>query len=351
MNKAFLGLQASSKLAGKERFWWKSAQILSLILGLVLVLLLFIRPSLGLILLWDILIPVAPALFVFAAGIWRNICPLGIVSLSPHHLNISKKKRLSLQQQGKLQLLGVVLLFLFIPLRHICLNTDGCFTGFFLVGIGILAFIMGYRYEWKSSWCAGMCPVHPVEKFYGSNPSIITKNAHCGTCRNCVLPCPDSTQQMNQTIDPKIHQKWSSYLLFGGLPGFIWAWFHVKDFLPFEISSFQIALAYIIPLAGLVSSLALFFLLRKAAFWEEENLIRLFGAASIICYYWYRLPALMGFGIYPEDGRLFDLTTMMSPVIMLIIQLTVSGFFLYWMLIRPANQKQWMYRPPFRDGR
>jgi hypothetical protein len=347
MNKAFLGLQASSRLAGKERFWWSFAQILSLILGLVLVVLLFIRPQTGLTILWDVLIPVAPALFVFAAGIWRNICPLGIVSLSPHHLKISQKKRLSLHQQGKLQLLGVVLLFLLVPLRHVCLNTDGCFSASFLVAVGILAFFMGYRYEWKSSWCAGMCPVHPVEKFYGNNPSIITKNAHCGTCKNCVLPCPDSNQQMSNKIDGKTHQKWSGYLLFGGLPGFIWAWFHVKDYLPFEVTSLQVISAYLIPLAGLCVSLFTFLIIKKAALFEENNLIRLFGAASIILYYWYRIPALVGFGLYPEDGRLIDLSNSMSPIAMLVIQLLVSSFFLYWMLLRPANQNQWMYRPPF----
>jgi hypothetical protein len=350
MNKAFLGQQASTVLSGKEFRLWRAAQTLLFIIGLTLVALLFFQPRLGLTLFWDVLIPIAPALFVFAAGIWRNICPLGTTSLLPLHFNFSKRKRLSLHQQGKLQLTGVILLFLLIPLRHLGLNLDGILTGSFLVLTGLTAFLFGSIYEWKSSWCAGLCPVHPVEKFYGSNTVVTPKNAHCGTCKNCVLPCPDSHQKLNNELNNRPLQRFAERLLFGGFPGFIWAWFHVKDFHFLNLGFQEGLIAYFIPFTGMAFSFLVFCLLLKYEFLEEKTLIRIFGAASVSTYYWYRIPALLGFGLFPGDGQLFDLSGVILPQVMVGIQILSLSFFTYWMIIRPSNSKQWMYRPPFKPN-
>ena len=72
---------------------WKVAQIVCFGLGLALWLTLWLKPALGLTLFWNVLIPVAPALLVVAAGVWRNICPLATVSHLPQNLGWSRRRR------------------------------------------------------------------------------------------------------------------------------------------------------------------------------------------------------------------------------------------------------------------
>ena len=60
---------------------WRLLQVLVWIVGLVIFLALIFYPSIGLLLFWNILIPVAPALLVVATGVWRNICPLSTTNL------------------------------------------------------------------------------------------------------------------------------------------------------------------------------------------------------------------------------------------------------------------------------
>ena len=140
------------------------------------------------------------------------------------------------------------------------------------------------------------------------------------------------------------------YFLFGGFPGFIWAWFHVQDFHITALSLQEGLLAYFIPFAGMATSFLIFCLLLKYEILEEKTLIRIFGAASISAYYWYRIPALLGFGLFPGDGELVDLSGIILPQVMVALQIFSLSFFIYWMIIRPANSKQWMYRPPFKPN-
>src|SRR5690349_1910909 len=76
----------------RARTIWQFAQVMALAAGIFIWGALILKPTLGLHLLWNVLIPIAPALFVLAPGVWRNLCPLGTLSLAPSHFGLSQGK-------------------------------------------------------------------------------------------------------------------------------------------------------------------------------------------------------------------------------------------------------------------
>lgn len=345
---AHTGFQANEVLSGKNHRVWRVLQAAVLLVGLLIFGALVFYPETGLHAFWNVLIPVAPALFVVSVGFWRNVCPLGTVSLLPRHLGISKSRRLSLKWQGRLHFGGVLLLFLVVPLRHIVLDTNGMATALTLAVTAAAAFTAGCFFEWKSGWCSGLCPVHPVEKMYAGKVKFTTPNAHCTQCANCVIPCPDSTPDMSpaKIMKRKSHHV-SSSLLIGGLPGFVWGWFHVPDCRAGAAWT-DCVVAFGLPYLCLGVSLSLFLLLRKYLDEKYQPLIvSICGAAAISFYYWYRLPALVGYGLFPGDGMLVDLTPVLPVWVLLFVQLSVAGFFVWWLVIRQPAPSVWSRRPPF----
>ncbi len=343
-----IAFKSGDQLSARSVAAWRLAQALVWLAGAFILCCLLFFPKLGILLFWNILIPVAPALFVIATGIWRNVCPLATTVLLPRHRGLSKRKRLSVSQIGKLNLVATLALFIIVPLRHAVFNHNGMATGILIICLVITGVVVGIFYEWKSAWCSGLCPVHPVEKLYGGNVLMPMPNAHCSKCMNCVIPCPDSTANMHPAHTKKtIHQKINSLLIIGGLPGFIWGWFHVPDqALISSVSSFFSV--YTMPMFGFTVTLILYMLL--LAFLHpssERRLISIFAAAGVSCYYWYRLPALFGFGNLGEDGLLIDLRNVLPVWSFTVLTIATSIFFFYWLVLRRQNNNSWVIRPQY----
>ncbi len=342
----------------KNKFTLKFLKIIQIIVwtvGLIIVFCLFFYPQIGLTIFWDILIPVAPFLLVIASGIWRNICPLATTNLLPRHFNLSKRKIMSSLTQSKLQLISIVALYTLVPLRHVLFNTNGMATGFLLLGAAFIGLIMSSQYDWKSGWCASLCPIHPVEKLYGSNTILTLPNAHCTSCVNCSVPCPDATPNINPSIVKKnIFQKINAILTIGGLPGFIWGWFHVADTTQ-KISIDDIITTYRMPIIGFSLTVLLYILLnflitkKNKINWliEASFLRKYFAAASVSTYYWYRIPALIGFGKFKNDGILFDLKPYITNWSVIALTIFTTLFFFSWFLLRAPNKKSWLIRPSY----
>ncbi len=345
--------QAAQPLGAKEVLLWRSLQWLFFAIGLGLFLTLVFLPEIGVVAFWNILIPVAPLLFLLATGFWRNVCPLAAVAMFPHHLNWSKKRRIPLKWQGRLALASVVLLFLIVPARHLMLNNDGLATAAILVFLATLAFVGGLFFDVKSAWCSGLCPVHPVEKLYGQKVGFTPQNAHCGACHNCVMGCPDSTPSIaEQKPKERNTQAIAATLLTGGLPGFIWGWFHVPDCRSPIAEMGECLMAFGLPWATLVVTLVAYLLLRKLLPNGKESLLTsVFAAASISCYYWYRIPSLLGYGLFPEDGLLVDLTHILPLWSIMAAQVAAVAFFGWWLVLRNPEPSVWAIRPPFEVKR
>jgi len=337
-------------LIPRRRLCWRIAQAAVFCVGAGIVLALFHRPRVGLTALWNVLVPVAPALLVVAPGLWRNVCPLGSAALFPRHMGWSARRRLSVPMQGWLALTGLVLLLAIVPLRHAALNTEGPLTGAILVGVGLLAVGMGLAFEWKSGWCSGICPVHPVEKLYGARPAISPPNAHCTQCHRCSAVCPDSTPNMTPLIAPgtTAHAIMGTMLV-GGFPGYVWGWFQVSD--GTGTSAAGLADAYAWPFGGLVVTLALYLVVRSVTPMRGRAILALgFAASAVSCYYWFRLPMLIGFGRYPGEGVLVDLSGGLPAWTPVALQAAAVAFFAWWMVVRPARRRAWTIRPPFAAG-
>jgi hypothetical protein len=244
------------------------------------------------------------------------------------------------------------MLFAIVPLRHIILDTNVFATALTLAVTACFAIILGTLFEWKSSWCSGLCPVHPVEKLYGGTPLLSFFNAHCNLCQQCVSPCPDSTPSIHPFYEASTPAKrLSATLLVGGFPGFIAGWFYVQDYSGTEGWN-HIGKAYGLPFLGMMMTLLLFILLKKFLREKQEIiLIRIFAASAVSCYYWFRLPALFGFGLYPGDGMLIDLQTSLPGSFPIISRTLTTSFFFWWLVFRSSDEKNWATRPPYVNGK
>jgi hypothetical protein len=325
---------------------WRKVQFAVWLVGLAMIYFLIFIPKIGLALVWNILIPIAPALLVVATGVWRNVCPLAFTSLIPNRLGISKKIRLKDETISKLNFIGVILLLVIVPMRHAILNDNGLATAITLLSVGLTVLIFGLFFESKSVWCSGLCPVHPVEKLYGSKVLFTVPNAQCGECFKCVAQCPDSTPGINPLSNKKSNfSKLSGYLIVGGFPGYIWGWFQVRDFTGFDGFNHLISI-FAYPFISMIITLLIFSLLRNL-FSNKQLLINIFAALAVSCYYWFRIPNLFGFGEFHLDGLLIDLTQYLNINEIMIMKIASTLFFFWWLVIRKKNFNSWAIRPPY----
>ena len=350
MANAIISFRSGNQLSHRSILIWRIVQVAVWLVGAVILFCLLFYPSLGILLFWNILIPVAPALFVVATGVWRNVCPLATTNLLPRHLGFSKGKKLSAAQLGKLNFAAVIALYAIVPLRHAVFNANGVATASLIISMAVIGISMGFVYEWKSAWCSGLCPIHPVEKLYGQNTLLSLPNAHCGECMKCVIPCPDSTPNIHPKSSTRtIWHRISGLLIVGGLPGFIWGWFHVPDE-PQITTIYAFINVYKMPLMGFAVTLAIYGILSKIIQSRyERRLISFFAASGVSCYYWYRIPALFGFGNFGHDGLLVDLSNLLPTWSIPVMTVATASFFFYWLVIRNQNNKSWIIRPQYAN--
>jgi hypothetical protein len=317
----------------RHRRIWVTLQAVMLLVGVVLVALLLFWPVVGIALMWNFLIPVAPALVTIAPGLWRNICPMATFHMLPQKLGLARNIRMPEWGAAALGLIGMILLFVVVPMRRIGLNVDGPLTAIMLLSAAVAACTMGALFEMRSGWCTSLCPIHPVEKLYGTNPAITFKNARCDLCEACSNPCPDSTPQMTPTLTgvTKVQQVLGNFLV-GSFPGFVWGWFQVPDYPPQQVGSAEIITAYVWPLGACIVSYVVF-KIGEHIFRHKPNaraiLHRIFAAAAVSTYYWYRLPG--------PASLLPDWFPLAS-------HLATTPFF-FWFLVLRSPKASWLKRP------
>jgi len=350
-NKEF-HFKSGDQLSYSSLLVWRIVQSLVWLIGFTILFFLVFYPKIGIMLFWNILIPIAPLVLVLATGVWRNVCPLATTNLIPRHYQWSLGKKLTASELGKLNLIGVLSLYLLVPLRHAIFNMNGPATAALIFSMALVGFGLGFIYEWKSVWCSGLCPIHPVEKLYGGNVIMPVPNAHCGECMNCVVPCPDSTPNMHPHLSGKNrYQRASAMLIIGGLPGFIWGWFHVPDTAGLSTGR-DFVNVYFLPISGLLITMVIYGILSKVLpVRTGRKLIAFFAASAVSCYYWYRVPSLFGFGHFATDGLLIDLKTFIPAWSIRALTYALSLFFVYWLAFRKANNNSWLIRPPFALGK
>jgi hypothetical protein len=139
----------------------------------------------------------------------------------------------------------------------------------------------------------------------------------------------------------------SGLMIVGGLPGFIWGWFHVPDETAITTLS-KFFSVYQMPLLGFAITFGIYGILAlivKPKY--HQKLISIFAASGVSCYYWYRIPSLLGFGNFDNDGLLINLKNILPEWTIPVITITITFFFFYWLVIRKQNNKSWTIRPQF----
>jgi ferredoxin len=325
---------------------WRRAQALSLTAGVAITLTLAFDPQLGARLFWNLVIPLIPAAVVFFPGGWRNICPLASAAAAGNSATSPSGRKMSLTAQGISACGSISLLALVLPMRHIIFDLNGRATLLLLFAIGVVAFVLTRLFLAKSGWCSGWCPVSSVEKLYGQSPALDATNTRCTLCSHCVAVCPDSIRKPGPLRStPTTWHRIADTVMAGAFVGFVWGWFQVPD--QAGVGAGDIVYAYAVPLLAGVGSLALFLLFREVVPSKQQpRLVRLFAAAAVSCYYWYRLPALFGFSMF-GDGVLIDLSGVLPVEFMWACRVVTTSFLCTWLLTERGT-RQWLMRPPTR---
>src|SRR3954452_13091757 len=209
---------------------WQGMRIGSIVGGLAVAALLLAVPKTGLFVMWRIVIPSLPLLFMVAPGIWRNLCPLAASNQAPRALKITK----ALTAPAWLKEYGFVIAFtgfaLFVVLRRFGLDDNGTYSALLLLGAMAAGFTGGMFLKGKSGWCSTLCPLLPVQRIYGQTPLALVGNNHCQPCVGCATNCYDFNPRAAFLADLHAQDSyWSGYRRFfvGAFPGIVAGFFLV----------------------------------------------------------------------------------------------------------------------------
>lgn len=305
---------------------WALARLLGTLLTVGLLFGLIAWPSVTLHLMWDMVIPLLPAVFLVNPMIWRNVCPLAT-------LNAATGQRMGKRQLAGMPLriswaLGIALLFLMVPARRFLFNENGAALAATIAAVAALALAAGMLFARRAGFCNSICPVLPVEKLYGQYPLVPMHSARCAACSLCTPSgCLDiaGEKTLAQTIGPaRRTPNWlaTPFGLFTvAFPGFIVGYFtsqngSLSTVLAVYLHVLQWAAASIIVLGALV-------LLARIT---SRVALPLLGGLSFGLYYWFASPAIAeAYGGGGGAGLVLRLMLATLLAVWLIRAFTLSG--------------------------
>lgn len=309
---------------------WRAARVVSVTSYLALAGVLVVWPDTGLRLFFGVVIPLLPALFFLAPGVWRNICPLSSANQSARVLGFSLARTAPRWVRERGYLLAMTLFFGIAGARLVLFNDSGTATAVLLLAVITAAFAGGVLFKGKSGWCSSICPLLPLQRLYGQTPFVLSPNSHCRPCLACTRNCYDFQPQLAQQADlhdpdPKWHQP--RRLFASALPGFVLGFFLLLDQPDLGTADTCARLAVFV-----ASSIGLFFALETFLGLSAGVVTALWGAVALNLFYWYGTPrsgdalsALLGAG---------DLTWLRWPVVSVVLPLTLFWVVRTWWVER-----------------
>lgn len=280
---------------------WTAAQVTGVVLTLVLVAGLVSSPTVFLRILWDMVIPLLPAVFLVNPMIWRNVCPLATLN-QVGGARATRKLRGSPLEWG--WIVGILLLFLMVPARRFIFNEHGIPLAATIVAVALLALGAGLVFSRRAGFCNSLCPVLPVEKLYGQLPLIPVPSAICPDCNACAARgCIDLSggRALEQSVG-KGRAGWRWLVTpVGGFaalfPGFVVGYFTTTN------GPLDTAVAVYGHLGlWMLGSWFLVAVLVAAFRLSAHKALPLLGALALGAYYWYAAPGLATAYGFPEVG-------------------------------------------------
>ncbi|MDZ4674783.1 MAG: hypothetical protein SGI84_10025 [Gemmatimonadota bacterium] len=294
---------------------WSVAQVAGVVLTGVLLVGLLQWPMLTLHILWDMVIPILPAVFLINPMLWRNVCPLGTLN--------DWTGRRSAPPLGRglmvsAWVIGVILLGTLVPARRFLFNQDGVALAVTIAVVAALALLVGLQSPRRSGFCNSVCPVLPVEKLYGQAPLLQVPSARCTTCDVCTpAGCIDLAggKSARQSLRRR-SQEWLINpfgIMVAAFPGFILGYFTLENGGPAEAANVYLhvgmwALGSLVVVLGVMSTLRP----------QVTQALPILGALSAGLYYWYAAPALAEAYGAPVVGPLM-------------VRLLAAGLLLVWL--------------------
>lgn len=200
-------------------------------------------PSKTVDLIWWVVVPILPAVFFIDVRLWRNVCPLATLNVATGRHG--RMARQSSEQSRVFAWIGIGLLALLVPSRHLVLNESAPVLAGVLVILAGVALWSGTRVRMKGGFCNAFCPVLPVERLYGLRPSMSVPNTRCAQCDACSKGCLDLLASRAPMTERGTAGRWRGVAgpvdrartlawfttpegaFAGGFPGLVYAYFSV----------------------------------------------------------------------------------------------------------------------------
>ena len=271
-------------------------------LTLALIASLIVQPSLTLHILWDMVIPLLPAVFLVNPMLWRNMCPLA--TLNSFTGVRAGTRVLGARTTRAAWALGIILLIAMVPARRFLFNTNGPALAITIVGVALVAVLAGLIVSRRGGFCNALCPVLPVEKLYGQLPLLEVGNPRCADCSLCTTSgCIDlaSTKTVVQTIGPARRGVGWLRTSFGAFaaafPGFIIGYFAVTNG---DLSTAPLVYADVLGCAA--ASYIIVACITVVGNVSAKVMVPVLGGLAFLFYYWFAAPGLgKAYGV-PDVG-------------------------------------------------
>lgn len=269
--------------------WW-ILRGLTLGLTLFVIALLFVVPETGLVLIWQLLIPLLPLSFAVMPGLWRNICPMALLNQLPRQFGISREHTLSPTWRNIALYVSVIAFIGFILFRHPLLNHSGMVLGAVFVTALLLALLGGFVFKGRSGWCGTFCPLAPLQKAYGHAPVMLVRNGYCETCLGCQKNCYDFNPRAAFFSDiDDTEPEWSEQRKFfiAFLPGLIVAFFGASFSAQTGVADYLQQMLF-----PPMVSVGAFYLLHNLLHINFFRLASVFALTALGIFYWNGLPVV-----------------------------------------------------------
>jgi NADPH-dependent 2,4-dienoyl-CoA reductase/sulfur reductase-like enzyme/ferredoxin len=268
---------------------WQAIRVVTLLGAIALAMALVVVPDTGLFVLWKLIIPVLPLVWLVVPGLWRNICPLSASNQTPRVLGLSKERTAPAWLKDYGFVIAAAMFIAFVSLRKVGLDDSGPASALLLLLALTGAFAGGIALKGKSGWCSSICPLLPVQRLYGQTPYKLVANSHCTPCVGCTKSCYDFNPKAAWLAD--LHDQdtyWAGYrkLFAAAFPGLVVAFFN----LPEARGADAILALYGALGLYLAASVAAFFTLDSLLKVSTHKVTTLFAAAGFSLFYWYAAP-------------------------------------------------------------
>lgn len=305
---------------------WHAVRAATVAGYVALVITLFVDPSDGLFALWNVVIPLLPALFFIAPGVWRNLCPLAAANQAPRLLHWTKGLKLPRLLTERGHFVAIAGFCLVVGSRKLLFNTNGPATAGVLAATILAALAGGLAYRGKSGWCSSMCPLLPVQRLYGQTPLVTSPNSHCDPCVGCTKNCYDFNPAVAYQADlTDADPDWgASRRLFAGMfPGVVLGFFLLTS----------TGGTFCLQLAGTAAASAgTYFAVQAVTGLSWAKVSALWGATAFNSFYWFASVLLAN-----DLTKLFgtDLSALRWPIRALVLVLS-----LIWLVRTLAVEKR-----------